>query len=128
MPDISVEVERYPESNWTETVPSDGLQDWVSSKGLGPGVTLTVPRPDGEMLLVAVDGGQAFLGLDRMGELYQFTYDTHGSDEDQLEIEISGQATSLPRRLIIPTQTAAVVTSRWFRDETVDDIGRWEHC
>jgi hypothetical protein len=73
-------------------------------------VSVTLPGEHGTVLM-ALEAGSAFVGLQAQDSLYQYIAD--GTAEGELEFIIGGQPTAIQKRYVLPAATAIELLSPW---------------
>jgi hypothetical protein len=77
-------------------------------------------------LMAAVDGSQAFLGLERPDGLFQFAPRLHDKSEATVVFEIGGQQTDIVAKYVLDLPTAAIVVAEWLDVGESSTQGTWE--
>lgn len=91
-----------------------------------PDTTVTISR-DGmdELLLVAVSGARAFLGLDGPEGVFQFAHRDNGRRGRQ-QLIIGGQESDIESRYVLCLEEAARVAEEWLKKGRESSFGVWE--
>jgi len=77
-----------------------------------------------ERMLVAIDAGRAYLGLEQGLRFFQFARPLTGVSRSTMRI--SGQETQIDDRNVIDLDLAATIVERWILPGMEGDLGRWE--
>jgi hypothetical protein len=89
-------------------------------------VTLTVIPDDGDgRIMVAVDGANAFLGLDRDDGLFQYARHHDGRQRTR-RFTIGGQQSGIESRYVLSISLAATAVQEWLRNSDGSPLGTWE--
>jgi hypothetical protein len=79
-----------------------------------------------EQLMIAIDGSDAFIGLERPDGLFQFVSDESKYDMSTRSFTIGGQRTDIEARYLVDAATAATVVREWLEEGEASTRGGWE--
>jgi len=88
-------------------------------------VTVSIQLADDhELLLVALESGNAFLGLEKSGGVYQYLADA--AAEGTRQFVIGGQTTAVPTRYVLSIADAIELLTAWLARPDSLDATAWE--
>jgi len=124
---VAVQVERGGRTELMEGVSVEAVVNAVRDAFGQRDVTFAITADSADdRLLVAVDGSDAFLGLEGADGVFQFVVTDFAVHQGSRAFVIGGQESDIEARYLSDIQTAATVVEGWLTGIEVTTLGFWE--